>query len=90
MLQIKLKLNTGKRDAENKAIREEKTYMHDYISGLMFRKTVEMQTVLKDGMDVAAVDKVANYVVELFEKQFTVDQFYDGIEANKLISTFTC
>lgn len=76
MLQVTLRLDGG-----------EKEFTQDFISGRAFRRAVELQAELKDGVDVGALDKMVGYVVDLFGKQFTADQFYDGIAANKLIST---
>lgn len=71
----------------------EKGFHQDFISGRMFRRTIEMQKLFrtneagKNVIDESHIDTLVTYVVELFDKRFTVDQFYDGIEARKLIST---
>ncbi|ANY76409.1 hypothetical protein BBD41_03140 [Paenibacillus ihbetae] len=72
---------------------EVKTYVQDFISGRMFRRTIEIQKLFqvneqgKNVIDETHIDALVAYVVELFGKQFTVDEFYDGVEARSLIST---
>ena len=66
---------------------QNKTFTADFISGRMFRKTIEIQKKLGKSIDVDVLDDLVNYVVELFNKQFTADEFYDGIDARKLIDT---
>lgn len=66
---------------------KEKTFVAPFISGRMFRKTLEMQKKLKEGVDEAGLDAMVDYVVELYGKEFDRDTFYDGIEAKKLLST---
>jgi len=72
---------------------EFKTYTQDFISGRMFRKTIEIQKLFqvneqgKNVIDETHIDALVNYVVDLFGKQFTIDEFYDGVQAKELIST---
>lgn len=66
-----------------------KTYTQEFISGRMFRRTIEMQKLLKSGVDVGTLDQLANYVCEVFGKQFTLDQLYDGVAAGRLIPTIS-
>ncbi|MDO3680432.1 phage tail assembly chaperone G [Paenibacillus ehimensis] len=66
---------------------EEKTFTQDFVSGRIFRKTLEMQKKIEGDIDVSTLDLLVDYVVELFGKQFTRDDFYDGIEAKRLIPT---
>lgn len=76
-MQITLKIN-GK----------DKTFTQEFISGRMFRRTLEVSKQFQSGnIDEQTLDSVVDYVVELFGKQFTRDEFYDGIEAGKLIPT---
>jgi len=67
---------------------QEKTFVTDFVSARMFRKTLEIGKQLDNGVtDPQDLDKVVDYVVDLFGKQFTRDNFYDGLPANKLVST---
>jgi hypothetical protein len=76
MLTIKLRI-AGK----------EKTLTQDFISGRMFRRTVAMQKVLTQKVDETVLDELVNYVVDLFDKQFTLDEFYDGIDSRMIMRT---
>ena len=62
-----------------------KEYIQDFISGRMFRRTIAMQSIMKGEVTEETLDGLVSFVVDLFEKQFTSDQFYDGIAADKLI-----
>ncbi|OJF17783.1 MAG: hypothetical protein A6D91_09930 [Bacillaceae bacterium G1] len=70
---------------------KEKTFTQDFISGRMFRRTLEIAKKFQqfqDGqIDVETLDIAVDYVVDLFDGQFTRDEFYDGIEAGRLIKT---
>lgn len=67
---------------------QNKTFTQNFISGRMFRRTLEIAKPLQSGnVDVDTLDTIVDYVVELFGKQFTRDEFYDGIEAGQLIPT---
>lgn len=62
-----------------------KDYVQEFISGRMFRRTIAMQTILKGEVTEETLDSLVSFVVDLFEKQFTTDQFYDGVASDKLI-----
>lgn len=70
---------------------EDKTFTTDFISGRMFRRSIEMQKHFKSGADLdeQTLDEMAGFVVDAYGKQFTLDQFYDGIPSDQLISTIT-
>lgn len=62
-----------------------KTFSQEFVSGRIFRKTLEMQKLLGKGVDEDTLDIFVDYVVLLFGKQFTLDEFYDGIEASVIV-----
>lgn len=70
---------------------EHKTFTTDFISGRMFRRSIEMQKHFKSGTDLdeQTLDEMVGFVVDAYGKQFTIDQFYDGIPSDQLISTIT-
>lgn len=70
---------------------QEKTFTQDFISGRMFRKAIEMQKHFKKGsdMDENTLDEMAGFVTEAYGKQFSIDEFYDGIQSNQLVTTVT-
>lgn len=72
---------------------KDKIFKQEFISGRMFRRTLEIQKLFrvneegKNVIDETHIDALVDYVVELFGRQFTIDDFYDGVEARKFIST---
>lgn len=66
---------------------EKKEFVCGFIPGRIFRKTIEMQKKLQGEINETVLDAMVEYVVDLFGKQFTVDQFYDGIDARKMLPT---
>jgi len=68
---------------------QDKEFIQDFIPARMFRKTMEMQSKLTKGVDEKALDSMAGYVVEMFGNQFTLDQFYDGLDARRMVPTIT-
>lgn len=69
---------------------KDKEFMTPFISGRKLRDTFAVsKKVEKLSQDETMLDEMVNYIVDIFGKQFTLDEFYDGIEANKIISTFT-
>lgn len=66
----------------------DRLFIAPFISARMLRKTIEISTrVNLEKPDVSMIDVMVDYIVDLYGKQFTRDEFYDGIEANKLIAT---
>lgn len=63
----------------------EKTFTTTFISGLVYRKYVELseQGLLKD-LTLEARDKIVELIVEAFDKQFTADQFWNGIDGRDI------
>ena len=52
------------------------------------RKAIEItEKVDFNNMKAADLDNLVDYIVQLFDKQFTIDDIYDGLEADKLIPT---
>lgn len=65
---------------------ENKTFTADFISARMFRRAVEMQKHFRGGeLDENTLDEMVGFVTEVFGKQFTIDDVYDGVEASKII-----
>lgn len=67
---------------------EEKTFTPPFISGRKFREALVIAKKLDGGFsDPKELDEIIDFVVNLYGKQFTRDEFYDGIEGNKVITT---
>lgn len=69
---------------------QNKTFVAPFIKGRMVRRTIEISKSLnlKD-LSAEELDRMVDYVVEVYGNQFTRDEFYDGIEAPKLLPTIT-
>lgn len=69
---------------------ENKTFVAPFISMRMLRRTLEIgQTIDFNNIDVKTLDILADYVVEIYGKQFSRDDLYDGLPSHKFISTVT-
>jgi hypothetical protein len=67
---------------------EEKTFTVPFVKARMFRRALEITKKYDlNDVNVETLDVLVSYVVELFNNQFTIDDVYDGIPADKLIST---
>ena len=70
--------------------KKEKTYTTGFISARMVRRTIEVsQGVDFDNITPEELDKLIDYIVELFGNQFTRDDVYDGLQSKELILTIT-
>lgn len=70
--------------------KKDKTYTTGFISARMVRRTIEVsQGVDFDNISPEELDKLIDYIVELFGNQFTRDDVYDGLQSKDLIPTIT-
>lgn len=68
----------------------EKTYALKAVKSRILRKAI----ALKEDLDVSALkttdlDKMMEFFCEAFGNQFTIDDVYDGLDANKLLPTIS-
>lgn len=63
-----------------------KTYTQTFVSARMFREAITMQKLFQEEITETTVDKLVSFVVDVFGKQFTVDEFYDGVESSELMN----
>lgn len=67
---------------------KDKTFTQEFVPGRVFRRAIEIaRKVDFSAIDVDTLDSLVDFVSEAFGKQFSVDQFYDGIDARKMIGT---
>lgn len=68
----------------------DKTFTTSFISARMVRRTIEVaQGVNFDSISPEELDKLIDYIVELFGGQFTRDDVYDGLSSKELIPAIT-
>ena len=69
---------------------KDKTYTAGFISARMVRTTIAVsQEINFDNIAPEELDKLMDYIVELFGSQFTRDELYDGLASKDLIPTIT-
>ena len=65
---------------------KEKTFVADFISARMLRKTIDISKNINfDALSADELDIMVDYLVQLFGKQFTIDDVYDGLPSKELI-----
>ena len=70
--------------------KKDKTYTTGFISARMVRRTIEVSKQVNfASLSPEELDILIDYVVELFDNQFTRDDVYDGLASKDLISTIT-
>jgi len=68
--------------------REKKTYSQFFISARYMRKTLELRKDINfSNLTSENIDTVINFVVEVFDKQFTFDDVIDGLSYDELVPT---
>ena len=75
-MQITLKIN-GK----------EKTFTNDFVPGRVFRNALLINKKMRDKsfeLSAELFDELIEFCVTTFSKQFTIDEFWDGVDARKL------
>ena len=70
--------------------KKDKTYTTGFISARMVRRTIAVsQGVNFENISPEELDKLVDYIVELFSNQFTRDDVYDGLSSKELIPAVT-
>jgi hypothetical protein len=70
--------------------RKEKVYTASFASGYHFRKVNEFdETIDYADISVKEMDTLIGFVCDVFDNQFTIDEFYEGIPSHQVISTIT-
>lgn len=67
---------------------QEKTFNAPFISARMLRAAIALSEKLKT-ITVETLDEMVHFAVDVFGKQFTFDEFYDGVHAPEMIDTLT-
>ena len=66
---------------------QEKEFVQSFVAGRMFRKTLEIQKKLTERLTPELLDEFVQYSVDLFGNQFTLEEFYDGVDARVIVET---
>lgn len=68
---------------------KDKTFINDFVKARVFRNALKLNNELQGGaanVSVELFDTMIEFAVSAFDGQFTVDEFWDGVEAHKLQS----
>jgi hypothetical protein len=76
-MNIKLKING-----------EERTFVSTFISARSFRQVLEMNKRMDfNNLSPEDMDEIVGLIRNIFNNEFTVDEFYDGLPVQKLVPT---
>ncbi len=67
---------------------KERIFAAGFISARMLRKTIELSKKI-NFQDISAdeLDIMVGFLTELYSKQFSIDDVYDGLKASELVPT---
>jgi len=87
-----LTLVTGIDEEKNEVITQDYPYPI-FVKGSLVKKAidlgVELEKLGEENVDSGVVDDLADFAVELYNKQFTRDELIDGIDASDLFTKLT-
>jgi len=68
---------------------ERKVFTIPFVSGLVWRKWIELQAKAENlnNLTLEELDEFVGLVVLAFKNQFTLEQFYEGIPFDQVMST---
>lgn len=65
---------------------EKKTFkLPSFIPGRMIRKAVSFTKMDLNNIDEEGLDELIEYVTNVYGDKFTIDEFYDGIDARQMM-----
>lgn len=65
---------------------KENTFQLTFVKSRMFRKALELrQEIDFDDITPEQLDILVGFVCELFDKQFSIDDFYDGLPSENMM-----
>lgn len=65
---------------------KEKVFTTSFINGKRLRETLAISEKIGKALTPKDLDELVEYEVNLYEKQFTVDEFYEGIDSTAILS----
>lgn len=68
---------------------ENRTFIAPFISARMLKNTIKKFGSSTVNTDEGTIDDMANYIVDIFGKQFNYDELLDGISGDQLVPKFT-
>lgn len=84
-----LTLITGIKDMKTKEV-DVKIYQYPfYVEGIYVKKSIDLGAEIEQAenvIDADLLERLSNYVVELYAKQFTIEELQKGVHENNLIT----
>ncbi|AUN19044.1 hypothetical protein RSJ22_17630 [Clostridium botulinum] len=65
---------------------KDKTFIAPFIGARMLKRSLALSKKFQGGMDESIMDEIATYLVDVYGKQFTMDELYDGFPAKKFFN----
>lgn len=65
---------------------KEKTFVAPFVSTRRLKETLQLSNKVQKGFDEKIMDELGNYIVNIYGKQFTLDELYDGFPANEFLN----
>lgn len=79
-----------KQDGSTK--RTEKKFQASFLPAILFKRTLqlnkEFENMGSDDMDEEATDTMVQYIVDVFDNQFTMEEFYQGCDIENILPKF--
>lgn len=86
-MELKLEFITGQ-DENNEDIVKQKIFVTNKMKARMVRRAAEItQDVDFNNLTPESLDRLIDFVCEVYKFKFTRDELYDGLDADKLIPT---
>lgn len=86
-MQITLKV---KQEESNKKV--DKKYIAAFIPAILFKKTIQLanqfENVSENEISEEMSDIMVNYIVEVYDNQFTMEEFYAGADVGDILPKF--
>ena len=68
----------------------EKTYVAKPVKARMFREAIAINEKIDfNHLTTEALDELIGFVCAIYGNQFTIDEVYDGLDADKLVTTLS-
>lgn len=66
---------------------KDKEFKTDFISARMFRRSEELSRKHQNKEEVD-IDEIVDFIVQVFNNKFTIDEFYDGVDVSDIFPIF--
>lgn len=86
-----LTLVTGIKDHEKQEVETKTHHYPFFVKGMYIKKAIDLGYELEEANYVIRgdmFDRLSNFIVEIYNKQFTTEDLVDGIDQRSIISVF--